>query len=61
MIFVTVYTNPLGHDDLIETVDKIQSSLSEQIVMRLAMADINLLRRIFRFAPHYNLIKSQTL
>ena len=52
MIFVTVGTNPLGHDDLIETVDKIQSSLSEQIVMQIGYGRYEPAHgEFFRLAP----------
>lgn len=52
MIFVTVGTNPLGHDDLIETVDKIQPSLSEQIVMQIGYGRYEPAHgEFFRFAP----------
>jgi UDP-N-acetylglucosamine transferase subunit ALG13 len=52
VIFITVGTNPLGYDYLIETVDKIQTLLSEKIVMQIGNGKYKPVHGdFFRFAP----------
>lgn len=52
MIFVTVGTSSLGHDDLIKSVDKIAPSLNNQVVMQIGNGNYEPVNcEFFRFAP----------